>query len=141
MTMSKAAYYIFLFTTPFSISFSLFIIWTYFKYKECKIQPGDLMLGISISDFVLSIHWLVSALFSKYGPFKHTIHDIRGSLFCKINAIFSTAAGVNSFLYNTSFCICIIMMIRKPLDKTEKKYKKYFHYGNITIVVIFVLIY
>jgi len=66
---------------------------------------------------------------------------MKTSMFCKINAIFSTGAGVNSFLYNASFCICIIMMIRKPLAHTEKKYKKYFHFINVTAVIIFVLIY
>ena len=139
--MSKVAYYVFIFTTPFSILFSFFIIGTFFKYKECRVQPGDLMLGISVSDFFLSIHWLVSALFSKHGPFKHVISNMADSAVCKVNSIFSTGAGVNSFLYNASFCICIIMMIRKPLDHTEKKYKKYFHIFSVIVVILFVLIY
>lgn len=43
---------------PFSIlaSFALFLSHT--LVKELRSQPGDLILMISFSEFVLSIHWV-----------------------------------------------------------------------------------
>jgi hypothetical protein len=62
--------------------FSSFIIITYFKYKQCKKQPGDIILGISVADFILSSHWFITALFSSHGPFRDGKDYSENSAFC-----------------------------------------------------------
>jgi len=57
-------------------------MYTYWYYPECRKQPGDLILMISISDFLLSGHWLLTALFSAQGPFDNKKDFETFSPFC-----------------------------------------------------------
>ena len=136
--LSMFSFWVFIISCPFAIGFSSYIIYTFFKYPTCREQPGDIILGISLSDFVLSIHWFITALFSAHGPFSNTVDPGTNSSFCQINAIFSTAAGINSFLYNTSFCLVNILIIKNAL-KSSKMHKKIFHIVNICIMLSMVI--
>ena len=128
-------FWVFVICAPFAMCFSLFIIYTFFRYDKCRKQPGDIILGISISDFILSTHWFITALFSVHGPF--TVDLRESEPFCQINAFFSTTAGINQFLYNVSFCIYMMTKIRHAL-KNSKIYKNTFHVVNISVTVIMV---
>ncbi len=116
--------------------FSSFIIITFIKYKQCRKQPGDIILGISVADFILSSHWFITALFSNHGRFgPHTDED---SLFCHINAVFSVIGGVFTFLYNVSFCLYVILVIRNALKKSTI-WRKRFHVVVFTFTFIILL--
>jgi len=62
-------YYVFLIGSPIGIICAMFIIIPFILYKKCKKQPGDLILGLAISDLLLSFHLLATALWSEHGPF------------------------------------------------------------------------
>ena len=50
--------FVFITLGPISLCSSLFIIFTFYKYKEMREQPGDIFLWISISELILAIHWI-----------------------------------------------------------------------------------
>ena len=89
-----------------------FIILTFVKYKQTREPPGDIILGISIAEFVLTIHWMVSA-----GRFLSYPNEPpkSGSTFCFANSIISMTAGTYEFLYNCCFCLFVIYKVRSVL--------------------------
>ena len=95
--------------TFFSTSF---IILTFVKYPQAREPPGDIILGISISEFILTVHWMVSA-----GWFLTFPNDPprSQSKFCQINSVISMLAGTFEFLYNCAFCIYVIFKIKNVL--------------------------
>ena len=100
-----------------------FIILTFIKYPKMREPPGDIILGISISEFVLTIHWMVSSgyfLTFPYDPPKSN------GKFCQANAIFSMSAGSFEFLYNCAFCVYVIWKIKNVL-KGGTIHQRYFH--------------
>src|SRR4051794_24672683 len=60
---------------------TLFLIIGNIRFKELRKQPGDLILGIALSDFALSIHWIVLAIWPD---------QVEDELFCKINGVVGT---------------------------------------------------
>jgi hypothetical protein len=67
--ISYNSFWIFLIVGLFVCVASLLVIYTFYKVEECRTQPGDLFLMISIANFVMSIHWVVTALGSKWSWF------------------------------------------------------------------------
>lgn len=102
------------FITLGSVTFlsTSFIILTFIRYKEARAPPGDLILGISIAEFVLTIHWMVSAARFLTYPDEPPKSN---SSFCKANAVISMIAGAYEFLYNCSFCLFVTWKIRSVL--------------------------
>ncbi|KRX00481.1 hypothetical protein PPERSA_03214 [Pseudocohnilembus persalinus] len=91
----------------FSCLSSLFIMVTFYKYKECRKQPGDIILAISISELILNIHWISMTLFDwiqGQGPLSQ-------SDFCQIESAFSISAGTSEFIYNILFCYFHVLAI------------------------------
>ena len=48
---------------PIAVLCSLFIILTFLIFGATRHQPQDIIFGISLSDFFLSIHWIMSSIF------------------------------------------------------------------------------
>ncbi|KRX00482.1 hypothetical protein PPERSA_03215 [Pseudocohnilembus persalinus] len=95
----------------FSVISSCFIIYTFKKYPKCREQPGDIILAISISEFILNFHWItmtINDLIYGQGP-------ISTSTFCQVESFFSISAGVSEFVYNCLFCLFIVTKIRNSL--------------------------
>ena len=60
--LSETNAYIYLIGTPISILSSLIFIIGFIKYEHLRRRPGDLIFGISISNFLLSSQWFLTAL-------------------------------------------------------------------------------
>lgn len=121
---------------PIAIVCTLFIIVTFIKYPTTRKQPGDIILAISISDFVLSCHWIISSTYM----FKYNTGPSPSGAFCQTNAFVSTLAGASEFLYNCSFCFYVIFVIRNNL-KGQTIPQKYFHIvcSGLAILIVAVL--
>lgn len=114
---------------------TLFIILTFIKYPQAREPPGDIILGISISEFVLTIHWMVSA--GRFLAYPDEPPESDGS-FCQANAYISMIAGAFEFLYNCCFCIFVIFKIKSDLKGGIKKI--YFHLSAFAITIILMII-
>ena len=136
--ITELNYYVFIFASPVGAAFSFFLIYTYIKIKQCRTQPGDLFLGVSISDFILCVHWFLSALVSPFGIWKEPIQS--EGTFCQINAFFSTSAGQLEFLYNSCFCIYMFMILKNALFQS-RVLKKSFHVMAIGIWAVMMIYY
>ncbi len=60
-SISHAVFWVFIIGSPIVMIFSSIVIYTFFKIKDCRKPPGDLFLIISMSDFVLAVHWFTTA--------------------------------------------------------------------------------
>lgn len=96
---------------PVAIICTLFIIVTFIKYPTTRKQPGDIILAISISDFVLSCHWIISSSYM----FKYETGPDPSGAFCQANAVVSIIFGTTEFLYNCCFCCYVVLVIRNNL--------------------------
>lgn len=115
---------------------TLFIILTFVKYPQMREPPGDIILGISISEFVLTIHWMISA--GRFLTYPDEPPESEGT-FCKTNAIFSMMAGTFEFLYNCCFCIYVIFKVKSVLKGGTIK-RIYFHILCFSITLILMII-
>ena len=99
-------------------------------------------MGISIADLLLSIHWFVTALFSHRSPLGYSMdrYPADTTMFCFINSLVSTSGGLFLVLYNFSFCIYIIQLIRNTL-KQSMILKQTFHVFNFTVVLTVIIYY
>lgn len=119
--------------TFFSTSF---IILTFIKYPQMREPPGDIILGISISESILTIHWILSA-----GRFLTYPGDppVSSGQFCQFNAFFSMIAGAFEFLYNCCFCIFVIYKVKSVLKGVTIN-QKLFHIPCFIITFLIILI-
>ena len=79
------------------------IIITFCMYPKVRKMPGEIILCISISELILSIHWFISAVYDLWkgkGP-------LNSGYFCQINSMFSVMAGTGDLIYNVAFCLYI----------------------------------
>ena len=57
--LSKADRYIFWIGGAITFFVTTFILLGYYRYQELRKQPGDLIMGIALSNVFMSIQWLV----------------------------------------------------------------------------------
>lgn len=84
--------------SPICAIMSLLMIILHLRYKTLRKAPGDIILCISIADFVLALHWMAT----------YWIPNQRDGCECYINGIITVFAGALDFLYN----VCFIMYIK-----------------------------
>ena len=122
-TVNVWMYYIFgaiaMFTT-------LLAIIAFLCYKQMKEQPGDIILGISVSDFFLSLNFVLNAI-------ANTDRQINpyGSI-CKIYGIAYTFTEITSFSYNICFCLFIRVAVKNSL-RSAKIPRLAFHFASIIL--------
>lgn len=126
--------YFFVIVSPIALISTLFIIITFIKYPKMREPPGDILLGISLNEFILTIHWM---LFGARRIYDENPTKTKDS-FCTANAIFSMCAGIFEYLYNCAFCFFLIFKIRNVLKGGSIK-QKYFHFVCIGINMIVVI--
>jgi len=130
--LSEADRYIFWIGGLITILATSFVIFSSYKHKELRKQPGDLILGIVASDWILAFHWIVTAIWYK---------KVDSNLFCIPVGILGAFAGINEFLYNVSFSLYLIITLKNTL-KASRVPKNRFHIVNLSlsfIVLIFLL--
>lgn len=97
-----------------------FVIITFILYKEMREPPGDILLGISISELILTIHWMISSGYFFLCPEEP---PKSASPFCFWNSVFGLMAGTAEYVYNCIFCIFLIWKISSFLKgKNPKNY-------------------
>jgi len=119
--MSELDRYIFLIGGSLTAFITFFLIIGSFRFKQLRKQPGDLVIVIAVTDFILSVHWIVLAA----QPTK--INDPR---FCKVVGAFGVFGGLTGFLYNISFSLYLITTLRNAL-KQHKTPQIIFHLTNL----------
>ena len=115
LKLHKIDAYIFLIISPFALLGSIFIIVSFIKYPVLRTPPGDLILGICLSEITLLIHWSIHSIqfFHSNNPPKN------GSNFCKVSGIVGLAAGSTEFCYNCSFSLYLIFKVRNILKQSK----------------------
>lgn len=121
----------YLIVCPLGILASLALMIAHIVYKELRKQPGDLVFMIALSEFLLSTHWLMSAIHTGYIT---TAYE-DDSPFCKFNSVLALLAGTMDTFYNVSFLFYVLFAIRNAVQKGWKPYKT-FHIANAAIVVL-----
>ena len=112
------------------------VIFSFIKYKKMREPPGDLFFAISISEFFLTCHWMISSGYFMTYPNDPPKTD---SNFCQGNAYFSLGAGTLEFSYNCCFCLFLVFKIRNILKgKTFPNWV--FHILCFVILTLVVLI-
>ena len=115
--------YIFWIGGSITLIASFFLILSYIKFKELRKQPGDLILGIALSDFLLSLHWVILATWHK---------EVDHQTFCLINGSIGVIAGLNEFLYNIAFSLYLLLSLKNAL-KQVKIPRNSFHIFNVCL--------
>lgn len=95
-----------------------FVIMTFILYQEMREPPGDILLGISISEFILTLHWMISSGYFFLCPEEP---PKSASPFCFWNSVFGLMAGTAEYVYNCIFCIFLIWKISSFLKGKNPK--------------------
>ncbi|KAM3136444.1 hypothetical protein pb186bvf_011402 [Paramecium bursaria] len=113
---------------PFAIVCSLFIMITFWVYPNTRKPPGDILLAISISNFVLC----VTQIFQAFYQIENNGDQIAiGS--CRVIAIIQIMASAADFTYNVAFCLYLQLTFRNPLKQNLWKVS-YFHIGAFILI-------
>ena len=96
--------------------------------KTMRQQPGDLIFGIALSDFLLSIYWMLNASFAK---------QVDNPDFCVPVGALGVFAASGEFVYNVAFSLFLIISLRNALRQTHIP-KKAFHLVALLSISIYV---
>jgi 1-phosphatidylinositol-4-phosphate 5-kinase len=99
---------------PFSILSSAVLLVAHLFTKELRKAPGDLIIMISFSELILSIHWFASAIrteqitesYENYGTF------------CTLNSIIAVGGAAMEISYNLCFLAYLFFAIRSSIRKS-----------------------
>ena len=127
--MSDLDRYIFWIGGSLTFLTTFFLVIGSIRFKELRKQPGDLIIGIAVSDLALCIHWLTLATFRE---------QINNHNFCQVVGAIGTYAGMNEFLYNVGFSIFLILSLRNAL-KQAKIPKNRFHLVTLTVSTVYLI--
>jgi len=103
---------------------SLFFLRGYTQFKALRKQPGDLILGMVLSEVLLAANWLVIAAWPKLVDDEYS---------CTILGSAAIAANILNNLYNAGFSIFLIISLRNAL-KRDKIPRRGFHIIIILLV-------
>jgi Phosphatidylinositol-4-phosphate 5-Kinase len=123
--------YSFIMISPVSALASLVLFVAHVMSKELRKQPGDLILMISFSEFILSIHFFAVAYATSYIS-TGTQED---SYFCRVNSVMAVISQVMEFCYSMSFLIHIYFTINSSIQKGFIP-KKIYHFFTMLVVII-----
>lgn len=127
--------YTYIIICPLGILASLAIMIVHLMYKELRKQPGDLIFMIATSEFLLGIHWFISAVKTSLIS---SMYDEESS-FCKFNQYLAVIAGTMDTFYNASFLIYVLFALRSSIKKSWKP-RRLYHIANFFIVGFMLLV-
>lgn len=99
----------FLFVAPVSAYLSLLLIIGFFKFKSMRERPGDLILGISVSNFILCIYWTLSMSISEL--------DIGCS--CYATGIIASFNGFANYIYSIGLLFYLQQKLQNLLTQAR----------------------
>lgn len=95
----------------------LFIILN-IKFKESRRFPGNLLIIISLSEMILSLHWALSGFYTIYVSGRQFDGD---STFCIVNSHFAFLAGTVELSFQIAFLFSIIIQFRDTMRQIKYK--------------------
>ena len=101
--------------SPFSLFSLLFVILTSFYYKSLLDSPGDIILALSINEFLKITIYFLNALYyflEENGP-------LTNSAFCQLTGSFLVISQYIEDYYNLVFCLFILIKIRYLLKEAK----------------------
>ena len=104
---------------PFSLLASFSYILLNIFFKEARQFPGNLLIIISIAEFCLCIHWIVSGYFTKFISSSPDIDP--DSTFCQVNSHFAFLAGSIECYFQLAFLISIIFQFKNTMRTIKFK--------------------
>ena len=113
---------------------SLLLIAAFFRDKKVREQPGDIILGLSLSDFGLTTHWIVSAIWSG-----HWAEDLsHNATFCTINAFISLGSVSLEYCYSISLYFFLVKRMGNTLRNSHIPQHRY-HIASLAVCISFLL--
>jgi len=109
---------------------TLFLVIGSLRFKELRKQPGDLIVGIALSDMALAIHWLILATWYE---------KVSDPAFCHFTGSLGIVAGASEYFYNIAFNFFLITSLRNAL-KQARIPKKTFHTITLSLSAIFLIV-
>lgn len=109
--------------TPFSIISSVLIVVFYSCFRNTREQPGDIILGIAISQVFLIAGFLSTVVYNIMNPLPPIgSYNIPQSFetFCKISGYLIILPFCIEFIYNVSFCIFFIVTVKNVFKSKIK---------------------
>ena len=96
--------------------------------KRLRAQPGDLILGMILSNAYLSIHWILMATFYK---------EADNPTFCSTIGALAVTALTTEYCYNVSFSFFLIFSLRNALTQSRIP-QKLFHIFSLGVPAAYV---
>lgn len=93
------------------------------RWPELRKPPGDLILMISLAEFLLSMHYLLSAINTSW----ITTGYLDDSLFCKANGYVAIAAAHSDLLYNLCFLIHMLLALKYAAKNSKFSARYLYH--------------
>lgn len=123
--------YTYLILCPISMVASLLLFFAHLIYKELRKQPGDLIIMIALSEFLLGLHWFISAVRTSYITTGYENSDS----FCLFNSWIAVVAATMDTFYNMAFFAYIIFALKNSIRQSFMP-KKTFHACTIVVVLV-----
>lgn len=105
--------YSFIIIAPISGIMSLLLFMVHIFSKDLRKQPGDLILMISLMEFLLSCHYFGVGYKTNY--ISTGTED--GELYCRVTGIISTFAQFTQYCYSICFLIHIYFTMNSSIQK------------------------
>jgi len=99
----------------FSIIFTLFIIIGYIKIKDMREQPGDIVLGVAISDIIFCVALILENINDIEAEFSS--EDADGD--CMVYGILKTISLFLVSFYHISFSVFYLVMLKGSLKSQD----------------------
>jgi len=109
---------------------TLFLVIGSIRFKDLRKQPGDLIVGIALSDMALAIHWLTLATWYEHVTIPEFCHTV-GAL--------GVFAASSEYFYNIAFNFFLITSLRNAL-KQARIPQKTFHMVTLSLSAIFLIV-
>ena len=116
--------------SPISIFCVFFVIITSFYYSKLLDSPGDIILALSINEFVKIITYIINACYF----FIYDEGPLTNNSFCQLTGSLLVVANYIEDYYNIIFCLFILLRIRYILK--EVKIPPFIYHGLLVLAII-----
>lgn len=105
------------------------------RWKELRKPPGDLILMISLAEFMLAMHYLLSGIRTSWIS-EHYPDD---SLFCLINSYVAIGSANADVLYNMCFLVHMMISLRNAAKKEMCTPRYSYHVVTLSLTALVLL--
>ena len=127
--------YLFTILGSIGVVTSLLLFSTHLFNSKLRKSPGDLIVMVAFAELLLTIHWVLTGLFSPFILSKDYAKE--NSTFCKVNGVIAVVGANLEIAYNFSFIMYIYLKVRYMNSKMITTL--WFHIGSISVTVCVLL--